>query len=383
MPVHTENDAVNEQRPALSGVMLLAALYLPALIIGALTSGNGATRVVFASEAPPFPAPTPAAGNASDDDGPFVFRRREPEAPPAPAPPQPELAPQATDPAAASLPDAAAGPAAQEPQVQEPEPAPPLVPSPLNDNQLVVFYGSPLHEGLGILGMFSPEDAAQRVRSQAAVYDEINGDRGAVGALDVIYALAMDEPTDNGLYLRYLPDEVVERYIRVAEEYDLQLFLDLQIGRGDIVEEVRKIERFLVNPRVHVAIDPEYAVGPYGAPIVTPGQMSGSEINAAQDYVAELVRAQGLPQKMVVVHQYIEDTIVNGEETRKVPEVDLILNMDAFGPTDAKRERYHFFAARPYAYNKGFNIFLKQDERVMSEQEVLELTPQPDIIFYQ
>jgi hypothetical protein len=265
-----------------------------------------------------------------------------------------------------------------------PEPTPdPRPESVLAKNQLVVFYGTPLASGLGILGMYSPDEAAQRVVDQAAAYDALNGDRGAKPTLDLIYALAMDEPTPNGLYIRYLNDETVRRYIEVAERYDLQLMLDLQIGRGHIPEEVRKIERFLLHPRVHVAIDPEYAVGPEGAPIVTPGQMSGHEINEVQRYLAELGARHNLPPKVLVVHQFMEETVVEVEATEHVDGVELVLNMDAFGALHEKERKYRYFASLPHAKRKSYNIFLKQDERTLTEAEVLELSPQPDAVFYQ
>jgi hypothetical protein len=283
-----------------------------------------------------------------------------------------EPAPRATEPppVVASEPTSEPTPTAETPHL-------------LEANQVVVFYGSPLSDGLGILGKFDPEDAADRVRRMAFKYDRKNGDRGAIGALDLIYAMAMDHPTDNGLYLRYLEDHVVERYLRAAEAQGVELILDLQIGRGDILEEVRKIERFLLNPRVHVAIDPEYAVGPWGEPILTPGYITGDQINAVQDYVAELVRAHGLPQKMVVLHQFMDETVVDGQATRAVPEVELVLNMDAFGASQDKHKKYRDYAQLPYAERDSYNIFLKQDDRVPSEEEVLELSPEPDVVFYQ
>lgn len=248
---------------------------------------------------------------------------------------------------------------------------------------MVVFYGTPLASGLGILGMFEPDDAARRVKAQATIYDKLNGERGAVGAIDVIYGLVQAEPTGNGLYVRYLDDHHVENYLRLAEEHDLQLILDLQIGRGHIPEEVRKIERFLIHPRVHVAIDPEYAVGPNGQPIYTQGSMTGHELNEVQDYVSGLIAAHNLPPKMIVVHQYMDHTIVEGEATRSVENIDLVLNMDAFGPIREKAKKYRTYSSLPYAQRDSYNIFLKQDERVLSESEVLELNPLPDIVFYQ
>jgi hypothetical protein len=253
----------------------------------------------------------------------------------------------------------------------------------LDENQMIVFYGTPLSDGMGILGMFEPDDAARRVRDQAAVFDAVNGDRGAIGAMDLIYAMAQSEPTGNGLYLRYLDDETVQRYLDAAEANDVQLMLDLQIGRGDVLEEVKKVERFLLNPRVHVAIDPEYAVGPYGEPIVTPGVITGDQINQVQQYLADLASANKLPPKVLVVHQYMDDTIVDGDAAAEYDRVDLVINMDAFGPDDAKLKKYRHYARRPYSFHDAYNIFLRYDDRVMGEQEVANLDPQPDAVFYQ
>jgi hypothetical protein len=248
---------------------------------------------------------------------------------------------------------------------------------------MVVFYGTPLSSGMGILGKFDAAEAADRVARMAARYDRINGERGAVGALDLIYAMAMDNPTPNGLYLRYLEPETVERYIRIAEERDIQLILDLQIGRGDVVEEVRKIERYLRHPRVHVAIDPEYAVGPAGQPILTPGWITGDQINAVQGFLAGLVRDHRLPPKLVVIHQFQDETIIDGHAAQNVDEVELVVNMDAYGALHDKDKKYRRYAERPYSERDSYNIFLKQDERILSEEEVLQLSPQPDVVFYQ
>jgi hypothetical protein len=57
--------------------------------------------------------------------------------------------------------------------------------------------------------------------------------------------------------------------------------------------------------------------------------------------------------------------------------------MDAFGAVHEKRKKYEMFANRPYAEHASYNVFLKLDERVSSEHEILSLSPQPDVIFYQ
>lgn len=279
-----------------------------------------------------------------------------------------------------------AAPPEEAPAVEEapatPEPAP--APHSLFDNaQIVTFYGTPLAAGMGVLGTFPPDEMAQRLKGQAQIYDDLNGDRSVVGAMDLIYGVVQSEPTNNGLYVSYLDDARVEEYIRLAEQYDLQLILDLQIGRSTVADEIQKIERFLLNPRVHVAIDPEYAVGPNGYPIHTPGVISGHDINGAQLYLSELTAAHNLPPKMLVIHQFMDGTIIEGDVTAELPNVDLVLNMDAFGPYADKVDKYRHYASRPYAHHRSFNIFLKQDEPVGTEQDVLALDPMPDMVMYQ
>jgi hypothetical protein len=297
-----------------------------------------------------------------------------------PAPPAPDVAP----PAPATAPPAVPSEPPSAP-TEPPAPSEPVAPPPtaLEDNQIIVYYGTPLAGQLGILGTLPPEEAARQVAEHARTYDSLNGDLGAVGALDVIYSLAQGEPTNNGMYIRHLEDEHVARYLQIAEEHDLQLFLDLQIGRARILDEVRNIERFLRNPRVHVAIDPEYAVGPDGVPIATPGRISGDEINEVQTYLREFVAQHNLPGKILVVHQYMDDTIVDPDRVQAMQAVDFVLNMDAFGEVKEKIKKYSHFSAQPHSKHDAFNVFFVHDQYVLSEEEITRLSPMPRIVFYQ
>lgn len=308
-----------------------------------------------------------------------LARRRENGAPSSVAP-----APNATPPAVA------ASPATEPPAVPTSTPAPPAPtatparpPSIFATAQVVAFYGSPRSPGLGVLGRFSDQDLVSWLKSESSIYDSLNGDRGVVPALDLIYSMAQSDPTSNGLYVRYLDEATVRHYIQLAHDNDLQIILDLQIGRGEILTEVQKIEPYLADSRVHVAIDPEYAVGPDGAPIATPGHMTGDQINAVQAYLQDLTQRLGLPAKLLVIHQYMDATIVNGGVTQRFPDVDVVLNMDAYGDAAEKVAKYKDFATRPYAEYRSYNVFLSYDEPVASEQQIMALDPQPEMIEYQ
>jgi hypothetical protein len=318
------------------------------------------------------PTDQPSAGTAA----PQVTAEAPPQVPAQEAAPPPA---PVGEPPAAELPQPA--PSA-EPAPAESAPEPPK--SVLADNQVIVYYGTPLASGLGVLGYYDrPEQAADAVAERARRYDELNGDRGAVGALDLIYSLVQAEPTENGLYLSDLPDDVVGRYVEVTRERNMPLFLDVQIGRANVIDEVRRLEGYLLNPNVHIAIDPEYAVGPWGVPLQTPGRISGEQINDIQQYLRDLVTQHGLPPKMMVVHQYMEDTVVDSQRIETYDGVDFVLNMDGLGDAAEKQRKYEFFSAQHHSKNEAFNIFLQHDDRVMSEEEILGLSPAPQLVFYQ
>jgi hypothetical protein len=251
------------------------------------------------------------------------------------------------------------------------------------DKQVIAYYGTPLAPGLGILGLYPPEEMAQRLVRETERYDRLNGDRGTVGAIHLIYSIALDSPGPHGMYVNYLPDSTVNRYVRLAERHDLQLILDFQIGRNDIPSEIRKVDRFLKHPRVHVAVDPEYAVGPHGIPILTPGVITGGEMNEMQEHVAGIVEEHDLPPKMIVIHQFMDKTVVNGSEAKRYDGVEIVLNMDAFGDEKPKIDKYRAYSNLPYAHRMGYNIFLKQDRPVATPEKVLALQPSPDFIIYQ
>jgi hypothetical protein len=350
---------------ALGSVVGITAKADPSTPAAVYASGADLTATALT---PVVDQPAPAERNSADADK-QRLQLKPPEEPAKQEPTTTEPAPSQDAPAAEEA-----------PATPEPTPVPPSL---FENSQIVTFYGTPLAPGMGVLGTFPPDEMAQRLKGQAQIYDDLNGDRGVIGAMDLIYGVVQSEPTNNGLYVSYLDDARVEEYIRLADQYDLQLILDLQIGRSTVADEIKKVERFLLNPRVHVAIDPEYAVGPNGYPIHTPGVISGHDINGAQLYLSELAAANNLRPKMLVIHQFRDGTIIEGEVTAELPNVDLVLNMDAFGPYADKVNKYKHYASRPYAHHRSFNIFLKQDEPVGSEQDVLALDPMPDMVMYQ
>jgi len=256
-------------------------------------------------------------------------------------------------------------------------------PSLLLDTQIISYYGNPYAEEMGILGTADLETIAEQLERQAARYDLLNGSTNVLAALHLVYAVAQPHPTDNGLYLQYVDDAIVQRYIEFAEERDMLLFLDLQIGRSSVEAELERVVPYLRHPQVHLAIDPEFAVDSPEVPGKVLGSLRASDINAAQAMLQQLVQAEQLPPKLLIVHQFIDSMVLDGEAIGRYPDVELIIDMDGFGPAEVKRVKYELYAERPYASHAAIKLFFEHDPDLMSEVEILRLEPTPAVVIYQ
>jgi hypothetical protein len=253
----------------------------------------------------------------------------------------------------------------------------------LSQAQIVSYYGNPHTPALGVLGAADIATVAAQLRAQAERYDVLNGPTEIVPALHLVYAVAQPHPTGNGRYLQYADDVLVLRYLAFVEEHDLLLFLDLQIGRGTVEEELRRVLPYLRHPRVHLALDPEFAVGPGKVPGDVIGSLTAADINSAQRALRDLTRDETLPAKLLVVHQFLDSMILDGGAIERFEGVELIIDMDGFGPAEVKRSLYRRYALRPYATHAGVKLFFEYDTGLMSEADVLALQPPPKVIIYQ
>ncbi len=252
----------------------------------------------------------------------------------------------------------------------------------LEDHQVVSFYGHPEVARMGELGRYEASEAARRIRALAAEYDALNGVRDAIGALHLIVDVAQAKPKANGLYLDQMEEQRIAEYVEVAREAGILLFLDLQIGWSDALRDTERLERFLQEPFVHLALDPEFATARFGyAPGLVIGALDADEINAVQKFLSKIVEEFSIPPKILVLHQFRKSMLIEPERFNDVAEVEIIIDMDGFGGTAAKVAGFRRFAQSAYAEGSGFKLFYDWDAPVMSIQEVVEIDP--DYIIYQ
>ena len=249
--------------------------------------------------------------------------------------------------------------------------------------QVIAYYGYPGYPALGILGEYGPQQIGEQLSYVAEQYDAVNGSRRAVGALHLIAAVAQDSPGADGTHLNRMPGELIEQYIAIAEQYDLLVFLDLQIGTSSVAAEVEHVLPYLRHPRVHLALDPEWTMPAGVTPGSKLGSMDASAINHAQHVLQQVVDETGLPSKVLIVHQFTESMITNKASLERLPGVDLVIDMDGFGSRAVKLDHYQAYVVDQQAPHGGIKLFIDEDVNMFQPHEVVQIAPQPDYVQYQ
>lgn len=249
--------------------------------------------------------------------------------------------------------------------------------------QVVAFYGYPDVPGMGTLGIGAPDQVAARVRDMAETYDSVNGIRTTVGAFHIVAAVAQGSPGADGTWLSRIPEATLAVWLEAARRHDLLVILDVQVGRSTAADELERLLPYLRDPRVHLAVDPEWAMGPGEVPGTVIGGLDASEINKAQELISQYIVAAGLPRRTLVVHQFVPGMIRNKGSLKRYPSVDLLIDTDGFGTRGQKVANYERYIAADGAPHGGFKLFFTQDHGLMTLPDVSSLVPQPDLVIYQ
>jgi hypothetical protein len=254
---------------------------------------------------------------------------------------------------------------------------------PLQNHRIVSYYGHPHSKSMGILGEYSPEVLMDKLKEQTKAYSELDPDRPAIPAVELITTVAQRSPGEEGHYVHATPDEEIEKYAKLAKENDALLILDIQLGQDTIMNQVKSIEKYLKLPYVHLAIDTEFHVQEGQIPGVNLGRVDGENVQKAIDYVSNLTEENGLPDKVVIVHQFADIILTNKDAIQPTSNVEVVLNNDGHGIAALKRSGYHQLVHNQPIQYGGFKVFYKKDEPVMTPKDVLELDPAPAFVNYQ
>jgi hypothetical protein len=246
--------------------------------------------------------------------------------------------------------------------------------------RVVAFYGAPQSRALGALGIGSPDQAVRRLAKQAEPYAKKT--RPVMLALELLADVANRDPGMDGLYRTRQPASVIRRYLAAARRAKALLVLDIQPGHADFLTETRHLDRWLREPDVGLALDPEWHT-PAAVPGTRIGSVQADDVNAVARHVAAIVRKHNLPEKLFVVHQFTPNMIAGKERVQQPPGLAMTMNVDGFGDRPNKISKYHQFTHDGTKFHRGYKLFYEEDTNLMTPGSVLELQPRPDFVVYE
>jgi len=249
----------------------------------------------------------------------------------------------------------------------------------LPDHRVVAFYGAPQAAALGVLGIGDPDLMAKKLERQARPY--ATSARPVLPAFELIAVIAADAPGEGDLYRNRQDDAIIRRYLRAARRAGAILLLDIQPGRSDFLTEAKVLEKWLREPDVGLALDPEWRMAADEVPGQTIGSVEASEVNATSRWLSELTRRERLPQKLMVIHRFTDDMIDDLAALDEPPGVATVINVDGFGSQAQKVAKYRDLES--HRFHAGFKLFYEEDTGLMTPQRVLRLRPEPDLIVYE
>ncbi len=265
-------------------------------------------------------------------------------------------------------------------------PGPKLVQLPFGGRQVlpkyrvIAYYGNGQSKALGVLGHYTPDEAAVAVAAKAKEWNTPK--RPALPAMELIATLVDGYAGHDGNYSHDSSPEQIQPYLDAARKHGELLILDIQPGTQNFLEVVKRYQSFLLQPDVGVGLDSEWRMAPGQVPGKVFGHVSAAEINSVTAYLSKLTVSHGLPQKVVVLHHFFQKMITDKSLVKPRKALAIVWHFDGHGNRNDKLFGYNLLKVKPPFFN-GFKLFLTEDKNLFQPAEVMALNPPPDFISYQ
>ena len=251
------------------------------------------------------------------------------------------------------------------------------------DRRLIAIYGHPATHRLGVLGEQSARAGVDRLGRIAAGYDADGAT--ILPTFEIIATVASAGAGPDGDYSALTRKDVIRPWIETAAEHGVYVVLDLQPGRTDFLTQAKLYVEFLRMPHVGLALDPEWRLGPNEVHLVQIGSVDAAEVNLVVDWLADLVREEALPQKLLIVHQFRHDMITNRDLIETPSELAVVIQMDGQGSLGSKYTTWSVLTkdTEDMGFRWGWKNFYDEDSPTATPEQVLDLTPVPVFVSYQ
>lgn len=254
-------------------------------------------------------------------------------------------------------------------------------------NRIIAYYGNLYSTRMGILGEVPKDSMFKRLLAEVDRWGAADSSVKTIPALHYVAMTAQPAPGKDGKHRMRMPDSQIDTIIDWAKQINALVFLDIQVGHSSVKDEVTSFEKYLSQPKVHLGIDPEFSMKQGEKPGSKIGTFNATDVNDAINYLANIVKKNNLPPKMLVVHRFTQGMLTNYDQIKTVPEVQVIIDMDGFGDKILKRSTYLRYVYKEPVQFTGFKLFYKNDSKnnqeLYSPEELLKFTPKPMYIQYQ
>jgi hypothetical protein len=258
-------------------------------------------------------------------------------------------------------------------------------------NRVVAYYGNLYSNRMGALGKWPKHEMIPKLLAEVKKWNEADSVIKAIPALHYICVTAQGSAGKDGKWRYRMPMHQIDTILNWAKEIDAQVFVDVQLGLSTLQAEIPLLEKYLSLPNVHLGIDPEFAMNSKGGkrPGSVIGSMDATDINYVSNYLADLVKKNNIPPKMLMVHRFTQGMLTNYKNIKLQPEVQIIIDMDGWGGPAKKKDTYKGWITNQPVQFAGFKLFYVNDteksgqKEMMSRAEILKLTPAPIYIQYQ
>jgi len=241
--------------------------------------------------------------------------------------------------------------------------------------------------GATTLGRLGTGPLEQRVREMEKRAQPYAAGREVLPVLEVISSIVQASPGPDGAYRSRISDDQIRTYLTAARKGKAILLLNIQPGRAKFLEEAKAYRRWLKEPDVGLALDPEWAMGPQQVPGKVFGRTTGAELDGVARYLADIVAEHDLPEKVLVYHQLAPSIVRQESRLRPHRGVALVKSVDGIGVAAAKRETYRLVnRTTPDHVHPGFKLFYTEDAEagpLMTPRQVLALKPRPEYVLYE
>jgi hypothetical protein len=277
----------------------------------------------------------------------------------------------------------------------------------LPSHRVVAFYAVPGAEATGPAYVLN-EDMYNQLAQQSTAYQTLDPAHPVQSGIDLVVSVPDSFPGPNGYYSHHVDPDTIQSYIDFCQNHNLLLFLDLNIGRAPVMEEVNFFLPYLEKYTfVHMAIDPEWMFPRQdGIPGINLSNVRASDLNPVIEAVAAVPMKYHVPRKILIIHQYRpsgdgtanpydagQAEIADKHNLMLDTRVDVVIHVDSVGgfvgDRAEKTQQYADWVKgdmqkyQNFQYG-GFKLFyhIESKTRLMTPQEVLALDPAPLVVTY-